>query len=429
MISTTPSRTSRRCSARSATRCRPLSPETLQLRVLDALRRLVLALVERGPLVIAIEDLHWADASTLHALRLLLPEGRGHLAPVRPDDPGRPRAADSLTGAASERAEVIELAPLPDDRVDELVASLLEGDAIPAELLGRVVETSGGNPFFLSELIRSLVGSGALVRRGDHVGRDRRREHRAADDDREGDPGSARRAPDATPRRAHRRVGAGSCGRPAPARASDRSDPRRRGGRARARRPVRTRRAARRAVVLACPDPGGRVRVAAEAAAARAPRGRRRRDRGAVAGADRRVPRPPRASITAGAGDLEAARRWHDLAADPGRAPARGRRGARAPHRVDRARGRARPDARPTPTSPSASSRARGSARGRATSPARGTTSRRCSPSPRWRPTIAMRAHDELGFVLAGAADYRVAVRIWRRRSRPRRRSATPTAR
>jgi class 3 adenylate cyclase len=49
------------------------SPETLQLRVLDALRRLVLALVERGPLVIAIEDLHWADASTLSA-------------PVPPDD-------------------------------------------------------------------------------------------------------------------------------------------------------------------------------------------------------------------------------------------------------------------------------------------------------------------------------------------------------
>ena len=50
------------------------TPETLQLRVLDALRRFVLALVRRGPVVIAIEDLHWADASTLHALRLLLPE-------------------------------------------------------------------------------------------------------------------------------------------------------------------------------------------------------------------------------------------------------------------------------------------------------------------------------------------------------------------
>ncbi len=144
----------------------PQSPETLQLQVLDALRRLVLALVERGPLVIAIEDLHWADASTLSALRQLLPDGRDTSLLFLLTTRGDRGAADALTGAASERAEVIHLQPLADDRVDELVVSLLEGGAIPEELLARVVETAGGNPFYLSELIRSLVGSGALVREG-----------------------------------------------------------------------------------------------------------------------------------------------------------------------------------------------------------------------------------------------------------------------
>ena len=139
------------------------TPETLQLRVLDALRRFVLAMVRRGPVVIAIEDLHWADASTLHALRLLLPGGRDTSLLFVLTTRGDRDAADSLTDAASEPAEVIELAPLADDRVDELAASLLEGDAIPEELLDRVVETSGGNPFFLAELIRSLVGSGILA--------------------------------------------------------------------------------------------------------------------------------------------------------------------------------------------------------------------------------------------------------------------------
>ena len=164
---------------------RQQSPETLQLRVLDALRRLVLALVERGPFVIAIEDLHWADASTLSALRQLLPEGRDSSLLFVLTARGDRGAADALTGAASERAEVIHLEPLADDRVDELVVSLLEGGEIPGELLGRVVETAGGNPFFLSELIRSLVGSRRPRPRRDHVGRDRRRERRAADDDRE----------------------------------------------------------------------------------------------------------------------------------------------------------------------------------------------------------------------------------------------------
>jgi predicted ATPase/class 3 adenylate cyclase len=146
------------------------TPETLQLRVLDALRRFVLALVRRGPVVIAIEDLHWADASTLHALRLLLPGGRDTSLLFVLTTRGDRDAADSLTGAASEPTEVIELAPLADDRVDELAASLLEGDAIPGELLERVVETSGGNPFFLAELIRSLVGSGALAANASDVG-------------------------------------------------------------------------------------------------------------------------------------------------------------------------------------------------------------------------------------------------------------------
>jgi class 3 adenylate cyclase/tetratricopeptide (TPR) repeat protein len=152
-------------------KARAPSPETLQLRVLDALRRLVLALAKRGPVAIAMEDLHWADASTLHALRLLLPEGRDasllFVLTTRGDDD----AANSLMGAAaSERTGVIHLAPLPDDRVAELAASLLEDDEIPRELLERVVETSGGNPFFLAELIRSLVGSGVLATSATGVG-------------------------------------------------------------------------------------------------------------------------------------------------------------------------------------------------------------------------------------------------------------------
>ena len=142
------------------------SPETLRLRVLDAVRRLVAAIGQRGPTVIAIEDLHWADASTLFALRQLLPEGRDTPLLFLLTTRGDREAADALTGAASQHAEVIHLEPLANDRVDELIVSLLEGGAIPGELLDRVVETAGGNPFFLSELIRSLVESGALVRDG-----------------------------------------------------------------------------------------------------------------------------------------------------------------------------------------------------------------------------------------------------------------------
>jgi class 3 adenylate cyclase/tetratricopeptide (TPR) repeat protein len=143
------------------------SPETLRLRTLDALRRLVLVLAARGPLAVVIEDLHWADASTLQALERLMSTGRGvpllFVLTTRGVDgaPGPlPSSKDGMP------AEAIELAPLPRDRLDELVDALLEGEEIPAELLRRVVEIAGGNPFFLSELVRSLVESGVLAREG-----------------------------------------------------------------------------------------------------------------------------------------------------------------------------------------------------------------------------------------------------------------------
>lgn len=137
---------------------RSRSPETQRLRTLDAIRRVIVASSERRPTVVAIEDLHWADASTIQALERLLPACKG--VPVLFVFSTRPR--DASGAWLPEGAEVIELSPLPSDRVDELVELLLEGGSLPVDLVGRVVETSGGNPLFLTELVRSLTASGSL---------------------------------------------------------------------------------------------------------------------------------------------------------------------------------------------------------------------------------------------------------------------------
>src|ERR671923_185768 len=128
-------------------RAHTLSPETLRLRTIDALRRLILALAERGPLVVAIEDVHWADPSTVRSLERLIPATAG--APVLFVLPTRSR--DAIVGVAASagaNADVIELEPLPPHRLDELVAALLEGGCVPAHLARRVVDTADGNPFF-----------------------------------------------------------------------------------------------------------------------------------------------------------------------------------------------------------------------------------------------------------------------------------------
>ena len=384
------------------------SPETLQLRVLDALRRLVLALVERGPFVIAIEDVHWADASTLSALRQLLPEGRGSSLLFVLTARGDRGAAGALTGGANERVEVIHLGPLADDRVDELLVSLLEGGEIPRALLGRVVETAGGNPFYLSELIRSLVGSGALVRDGTTW---------VATD------GASIELPstiekvilarlDALPARARDVLTAASVlGRAVDMPLLQRlvgSDPR-----AEADELVRAGLFERDGQ----PDEMWFSHALIQEVAYGSLLKRRRRELHATAAAAIEELWPARIDEYLGllahhrrrAGDLEAARRWHDLAAER----------AERLHAGDEALAHLTASIElaaelgETAADRDVAERLLARARIRArTGDVAGAHDdlERVLAEPNVAPEITMRAHDDLGFVLAGAADYRVAV-------------------
>jgi class 3 adenylate cyclase/tetratricopeptide (TPR) repeat protein len=387
---------------------RQQSPETLQLRVLDALRRLVQALVERGPFVIAIEDLHWADASTLSALRQLLAEGRDSSLLFVLTARGDREAADALTGAASERAEVISLEPLADDRVDELAVSLLEGGEIPGELLGRVVETAGGNPFYLSELIRSLVGSGALVREGTTW---------VATD------GASMELPttiekvilarlDALPARPRDVLTAASVlGRSVDLPLLQRlvgSDPR-----------AETDELVHAGLFERDAQPGevwfshALIQEVAYGSLLK----RRRRELHATAAAAIEELWPERideylgllAYHQRGAGDLEAARRWHDLAAERAERLHAGNEAlAHLTAAIELAT-----ELGETAADRDVAERLLARARIRArTGDVAGAQDdlERMLAEPEVAPEIAMRANDDLGFVLAGAADYRVAV-------------------
>ena len=383
---------------------RQQSPETLQLRVLDALRRFVLALVQRGPLVVAIEDLHWADASTLHALRLLLPEGRDTSLLFVLTTRGDRDAADSLIDPASERTKLIELGPLADDRVDEFAASLLEGDALPGKLLERVVETSGGNPFFLAELIRSLVGSGILATNATDVGASIEL------------PTTIEKVIlarlDALPTRPRDVITAASVlGREVDLPLLQRlvgSDPR-----AEADELMRAGLFERDGQ----PDEVWFSHALIQEVAYGSLLKRRRRELHATAAAAIEELWPERideylgllAHHHQGAGDLQAARRWHDLAAERAeRLHAGDEALSHLTASIDIAAELGRTAADPG-VAERLLARARIRARTGDVMGARDDLERVLAESE-VAPEIAMRAHDDLGFVLAGAADYRVAV-------------------
>jgi ABC-type oligopeptide transport system substrate-binding subunit/class 3 adenylate cyclase len=152
----------------AAARTSELSPEALQWRTFEVVGQLFARLAESAPLVLALEDLHWADPTSVLLLEQLL--SLAEEAPVllvlslRPE---RDHPSWSLREHAGREfphlLHEIDLGPLG-DADGELLAALVAPATLPAELERRVLEAADGNPFFLEELVRSLADVGALVR-------------------------------------------------------------------------------------------------------------------------------------------------------------------------------------------------------------------------------------------------------------------------
>ncbi len=155
----------------AAARTSELSPEALQWRTFEVVGQLFARLAEDSPLVVAIEDLHWADPTSVLLLEQLL--SLSEEAPVllvlslRPErDHGSWALREHAGREFPHLLREIDLGPLR-DADGELLAALVAPATLPAELERRVLEAAEGNPFFLEELVRSLADVGALVRTED----------------------------------------------------------------------------------------------------------------------------------------------------------------------------------------------------------------------------------------------------------------------
>jgi ATP/maltotriose-dependent transcriptional regulator MalT len=139
-----------------------------QGRVFEALLTLLDRLGRDEPVVLAIEDLHWADHSTRALLVFLARSLRAErvlvVASYRPDELHRRHPLRSLLAELERapRSRRIELAPLSRDELAEQLADILGAPADPA-LVKRLHARSEGNPFFTEELLAAgLDGRGEL---------------------------------------------------------------------------------------------------------------------------------------------------------------------------------------------------------------------------------------------------------------------------
>ena len=130
-----------------------LAPEELRHRQLAALTNLLMAGARTQPIVLALEDLHWADPTTLDVLRGIAE--RGALAPLFVLVTARPEFRPPW-GARSHHA-AISLVPLDRHQVRQMVEELAARHALAKEVIEGVTERTGGVPLFVEEVTRLLL--------------------------------------------------------------------------------------------------------------------------------------------------------------------------------------------------------------------------------------------------------------------------------
>lgn len=141
--------------------------------ITDAVRLYLAALAERAPLVLVFDDLHWADDASLELLNAVAELVVDHpimlVAIARPDHmAGSWETLQRLQQRLAERFSRLDLEPLSAGSSQTLLANLLYVEALPEAIRSLILRKSEGNPFFLEEVIRSLIDSEYLVRENGH---------------------------------------------------------------------------------------------------------------------------------------------------------------------------------------------------------------------------------------------------------------------
>jgi class 3 adenylate cyclase/predicted ATPase len=132
-------------------------------RTLEAIKRVLLQEALNQPLMVTFEDLHWIDEQTQEFLNLLVDSiGTAKfllLVDYRPE-------YRHEWGHKSYYTQ-LRLDPLGVENAQEMLASLLGRADELAPLKRLIIERTGGNPFFIEEIIQALLEAGTLVRNGE----------------------------------------------------------------------------------------------------------------------------------------------------------------------------------------------------------------------------------------------------------------------
>jgi DNA-binding SARP family transcriptional activator len=137
-------------------------PSTGRFAVYDAVSRLLVGLSTTAPIVVVLDDAQWADVASLRLLEYVAGEIRSArvlvVAAFRDAEQGESLGATLATLAPLPHVERLAVGGLPEGDVGRIVAGILEREP-ETDLVSVVAHRTGGNPFFVRELVRLIQSS------------------------------------------------------------------------------------------------------------------------------------------------------------------------------------------------------------------------------------------------------------------------------
>ncbi|HTJ58414.1 MAG TPA: adenylate/guanylate cyclase domain-containing protein [Devosiaceae bacterium] len=125
------------------------------------------------PMVLVMDDLHWSDSATLELIAQVAT--LASVAPLlmicvlRPDRKAPSwQLVDRLQASLGSAFERLDLEPLNPSEAGTLLGHLLYVEDLPESIRAKILERSEGNPFYLEEVLRSLIDCGQVVREAGH---------------------------------------------------------------------------------------------------------------------------------------------------------------------------------------------------------------------------------------------------------------------
>ncbi|MBC2716713.1 MAG: AAA family ATPase [Desulfobacteraceae bacterium] len=156
-------------SGRHAERVKGIEGEALEKLIFKNMRDFLIKSTDLTPLIIVIEDLHWADTSSIELLEALssLAETQRILF-INVFRPNHLETGDRIIETIKEKLPVyyveINLQPLNEQMSEMLINNMLNIRGLQHAMVDQIIQRSGGNPFFIEEVVRSFIDEGAVVK-------------------------------------------------------------------------------------------------------------------------------------------------------------------------------------------------------------------------------------------------------------------------